>query len=267
MITLDQLKALRVGADLSRPQVARISDISRDRLRAIELRQVEPWLHEAFILSRILNVDGVYPLIASDKLTTPSKPLPGGVALEAWRSGANIPLGMAIELTHLFDLSDPAQLITLPRREHALHQLWAILGSGERADGLCPWCRAATSRGAPHLATCIPDLLLSAPTGKPMPNTIYMRPATVGRHRSIPARGLVALRERAGLQQRQVAEALNMNVAYLSKLELAKLPLSRAKATLLSAFYKVPFETLYAPPHAPVIPATPTYLDNVGVVR
>jgi transcriptional regulator with XRE-family HTH domain len=247
IITLDNVKSLRLTRGLKRSQLANITGIDDERLRDIELRRAEPWFDEALLLHRVLNTDGIIPLL-SDYLTTSLDNLPRPTDRHAWATGLRAPLSLALRIATAFGLSDPAELCTTSTHR----QLWAITASNERhpeAPGWCPWCAADIFSNEPHLPTCLGHNLFGLRGSAPATLAYNLAPAhkTFGQA-SYPGYGLLALREASGQRQADVAAGAGMGSDYYAKLERLEQPLTLRKADQLAAHFGVDRAVLYVKP-------------------
>lgn len=249
MLTLDNLKPLRLASTLKRDHLAAVTGIPADRLRELELRMCEPWFDEALQLHRALGTAGIGQLMCSDYPNTSHDLSPLPTDEDAWRHGTRAPLSLAARIAVAFGLPDPADLAVPP----VMRQLWDILACTERhpeAPGWCAWCGADILGGESHRPTCLPNNLLTPHSLRLLdtPTTLVRPKARVQRQQGIPAYGLKALREQHELLQRDVAEAIGIHPNYYARVERASIPLSAENADALAAFYKVDRAVLYARP-------------------
>jgi transcriptional regulator with XRE-family HTH domain len=152
LLTLSNLRPVRVEKGLTRPQLATLTDIDPQRLKSLELRTAEPWFDEAVVLSRILRTP-ISTLITSGSLTSSDYGPAHERDTALWRTGARSPLSLACRVAEAFGLDDPAELT-----QGALaRQVWEIIGANDRHPeyaGVCP-CIAAhnlkTHRDKAHM--------------------------------------------------------------------------------------------------------------------
>ena len=264
MLSLANLRRLRISRDVPRPVIAALTAINPERLRTIELRAVEPWFDEALAISRVLGTDGIIPLIipghgdtgpiTSGNLTTSG--VDTGLATEhdipIWRSGKRAPLSLAIRVAARLGLHDPADLAVTPLQR----QIWDILQATERhpeAPGWCAWCGADIVDSRPHGEACLPHVLYAP---HELPDTIRpLRPLHKGaRELGIRAYGLRALRERHNMRQTDMAGQLQLNPNYYARLERADLPLTPKLARRISELFQVEMASIYAAPEVVRLP-------------
>lgn len=255
MLTLANLRKLRLASSTTRIEIARIMGFRRDRLRNLELGHKEPWFDEAVRLARTFNLSGILPMIAVDReLTSRSllgtlvdDPLPHD--LELWRSGRRAPLSLALRIAWAFGLDDPLELDVGPLER----QIWDMLESGDRhveAPGWCPWCGvdrfpdADTGERAPHLDTCLPNNLWS-PRDRVTEIAPLQPMVRRKRETGVIARGLKPPRRSARMTQVQVARALNLSPDYYAHIERGETPLTRDHAVRLAGMWGVTMESLY----------------------
>lgn len=257
MLTLANLRQTRKTLTLYRRHLSAITGIDEARIRIIDRGESEPWYDEALILSRAMCTDGILPLITSGSLTLSTLDLDplSKNDLRAWRAGVRATLSQACRLALHYGLTDPADL----QPSAMARQIWEVLETSERLPStdeygvvyICPWCavdRYPTDAGqAPHLPTCLPNNLWAAPTGEDVANR--PRPATPRtRGKSMPGRGLRALREQKGATQREVATTIGLNPNYYTRIERCEVPLQPATAERLAGYYDVDKVVLYALP-------------------
>jgi transcriptional regulator with XRE-family HTH domain len=253
LLTLDNLRPLRIARTLKRQHLAALADMTVERLTKIEQRELEPWFDETILLARGVGAAGILPLLPSGDLTLSE--MAGGETphdLELWRSGRRAPLSLALRITLRFGLTDPMQLHVSPIQR----QIWQMIESGDRsveAPGWCPWCgvdRLADATGArkPHLPTCLPnnlwapnDIPTSVEPLKPMVKRAYQQSGKI-------AYGLKALRIARGLSQVQAAAGAGVVPNHYARIERGELKLMLKTANTLAAFYGVDRETLYIHP-------------------
>ena len=245
MLVLSNLKAIRVGSGIGRALLSRITTIHIDRLRDIELRTTEPWFDETLALSRVLNTNGILPLISSDDLTTLAErdpPIPSDE--QSWREGRRAPLSLAVRIAARYGLTDPADLVVSPH----LLQVWDVVEHSERvagAGGQCPWCGEA----GPHLPTCLPNNLLKPHSSGAIHVEVHMRSkAAPGRRKGARAYGLKALRLASDFTQKQVAEAVGLSSNHYARTERGELSLSIENADKLAEFYGVSRALIFVEP-------------------
>jgi transcriptional regulator with XRE-family HTH domain len=249
MIYLTNLRNTRLALDIKRGHIARITGIDEPRIRALELREAEPWFDEACKLARTLCCMRICDLLGDDwrEDSLITSPMPND--LEVWRSGYRAPLSLALRISALFGLDDPYHLDVTP----LMQQLWSVVEASERhpeAPGWCPWCAADIIGGDPHLPTCLGhNLLIPHLQRTGLGDLDLPRPYQKGQARmSAVAYGLKALRLGKELTQVQLAEQLGMGQNYYSQLERGVLPLTLKKANIIAAFYGVDRAVLYAAP-------------------
>jgi len=272
MLTLDQLRSIRVSRGLKRSQLADVTAIPDARLEALELRKAEPWFDEAILICRALCTDGILPLIAPDNLAQfrSAHLLPAHHARNIWFSGARLPLSAAVDLADRFGLTDPEQLYSTPLQR----QLWEVMQQTERhpeAPGWCPWCAADILGGEAHLPTCLPNLLYAPRGGITLTDAEHrmLVPEKRGsrmKPRSLPGVGLKPFRLAHHLRQQDVAVRANLDVNFYARLERGDLGLTLKTAQKLAAFFDCTVDDLYSenPDTSRVTPApvqtTPTIL-------
>lgn len=253
MLDLPRVRTLRRLHNLGPDHLSSLTSIEKPRLRQIELCTHEPYLDEAYALHRILGTDNILVLTGRDSLyeCLSVPPMPVDFARAAWLEDRRLPLSIAFTLALDFGLTDPAQLVTSPL--HA--QIWDILSATERlpAGGLCPWCQASVTTGEPHARACLPANLWPGRARSPVfgPRPIWLRPETKAdrRGRSQPAKGLRAIRERAGKSQIEVAKALGYtSQGAISALERLERPLTIQFAKKFAMYFNVDEVELYADP-------------------
>lgn len=251
MLTLSQLRNVRIAKGLSRNNLATVTGLSATRLKELELRTHEPWFDEACLIARALCVDGLAPLITSGSLTDCDLGEPHESDLHLWRSGARSPLSLACRAAKAFGLSDPAALSA----GSLARQIWEIVGSNDRHPehaGICPWCTADIAMGQAHLPTCLPNNIWSVealPTDAAEAGHV-LRPATrQERTRGVPARSLKHYRQAAHKIQKEIADLLGVHVNYYARVERGDVPLTIEHADKLAAYYRVDRARLYAPTH------------------
>lgn len=251
MLTLTMLKTYRLSREISRPQLSAITGIRTVRLRALELREAEPWFDEALILHRAFCTPGLNNLILSDSLTLSSVESPLPTDLVEWVSGVRAPLSLAVRVAIRCGLDDPCHLAPSP----LFKQVWAVLEASERhpeAPGWCPWCGADIFSGDPHLPTCLPNNLFAARGGiDGVDETLAysLAPKTrVTRRRGIKASGLKTLRVEREMLQKDVADAIGIHPNTYARIERGALPLTVDNADRLAKLYNVHRAVVYAVP-------------------
>ena len=255
MLTFCNLRPLRQRSTLTRQQLATITGIDDQRIRLLELRQIEPWFDEAVLLSRVLCLTGINPLLQSGSLTETDTIVgpPSADDRSMWKSSARKPLSLACRIAALFGLPDPISL-SVGALER---QIWDVLSQNERsplvdARFICPWCQADLFPSddvldPPHAPTCLPANLWAphdhaAEIDPPLPQRRAARRA------GIPAKGLKALRLARHLIQKEVAEIMGVHANHYSRLERGDVNLTLDHADVLARYYDVDREVLYAPP-------------------
>lgn len=233
MLSLDNLRPLRTSHNLKRPVLASLAGIPLDRLREIEMREVEPWFDEACALARCLNLVAIAPLWSSGNLTlsrlTELAGAPTGFDNEAWLAGGRIPLSLALRTSLAVGLPDPIHLSSTP----LTRQMWDVLCASERnpeGAGWCPWCAADIIGGEAHLPTCLPSVLWYAPPAgvKSLPKLTPAR--SRGGAAGVHAWGLRRIRANLAKSQVEMAELMEVHPNYYSQLETCKKVLTYRRA-------------------------------------
>lgn len=251
MLTLSNLRSVRVAADLSRPVLAHLSRIDVDRLREIEINRTEPWFDEALQLAHTFNTGSVLALVGVSDAADPALHDMAGLHyptdLDSWRSGIRCPLSLAVRLMLRFGLTDPLELSVLPIH----HQIWDVLQAGERVlegPGWCPWCRADVLGGETHSVLCLPANLWTPPELSLRAQVRYRpRVAKVGERglQGVPARGLKILRTSRNITQAQMAECVGVVTNHYARLERGEAGLVLVKARALAAMFNVDLSEIY----------------------
>lgn len=281
-VYLNQINYFRRHRETSFRSLHISTGIPTPRLRAISsidpVKRAEPWLDEAALLARVLNTDGILPLVTNGNVEELDLGWDPRDDFDVWKNGARLPLSTAFRLALRFGLADPAQLVVEPIQR----QIWDVVHESERVTGKgqCPWCAASAGE---HRPTCLPHNLLGARGSDtswtmgafPQPKA----PGGTSHGGSVPGRGLKALRARLGVTQRVMADALGIDPNYLSRLERLATPLNTRVAERISGLFNVPVAELYATPpefppeiaqHVPAAqeewrdrndPASPNYVD------
>lgn len=269
MLTLPAIRTLRSLHGLTAGQLSSLTGIEPDRLRQIEKGSHEALLHEAHAIHRILGTDTILVLTDRHNLDAclPNPPMPPAYARQAWLEGRQLPISVAFVLTKALGLDDPCQLAASPL--HA--QIWDVLRTSERlGDTRCPWCLADAAVGEPHHDLCLPANLWPArdtrgPIGR---DPVWLRPESRSDRygRSMPARGLRAIRERSGKSQIQVAHDLGLSSqGAISALEHCKRPLTITYAKRFAMYFGCTEAELYAEPSTldnPTATDKPISLDD-----
>lgn len=260
MLTLDHMKPFRTSARLARDTLSTLTMIEADRLRDLERKQAEPWLDEAHLIARVLNTNGILPLLGAADIYSVHLPFdfPDELLTDKWVNGLRLPLAPAIRLCQMLGLPDPDVLFTNPFQR----QLWSVVSSSERLPsdrpgmGLCPWCCADIHAGEPHAKTCLPTILWArhdiAPSNPELAAVAHLKLMPEDnrvKYRSVArvAVGLKRMRERLNLRQIDVADGTGINVTYYARLEQGTLPTTMAKAAVLAKFFRVTIPEIYAP--------------------
>lgn len=270
---LHNLKRIRQSRELSPKQVCALTGIEPARYSILESihknRIAEPWFNEACAIARVLNVDGIAPLISDSPLSDVDLGAKPYDDLAVWRADVRLPLTVACRLAVRFHITDPLELDiapTIPR------QIWDILHTGERQETRgCPWCLAASGQGEPHLDTCLPHFLWGSRGTLPASSlgfTIW--PDTPGKRASGngPGHGLRPLRDGLGLTQAKMAERAGVTPQYWAMLERLASPLTENMARRFALAFSVDWLSLYArgsdnpPPCAADDPDNPAAWEN-----
>jgi DNA-binding XRE family transcriptional regulator len=239
------LKPIRQGYETGEPVIkspivlatlAHFAAVEVERLRGIDNRTHEPTLPEAYRISRVLNLDGILPLI-HERATLDEMdcgiPLPTDV--EMLRSGEKLPLSLACRVAIKLGLPDPILLI----QRGIDRELWRMVL--ERSDSICPFCRAnldepqGLERG--HTIHCLPDHLYGARDVPRRGVGNAARTIRPGKRSggSGPGLGVATQRKLKGLKQLELAERMGVTFQYLSKLETGYLALTIEKAHQIAA--------------------------------
>jgi transcriptional regulator with XRE-family HTH domain len=247
LLTLSNLRPVRVEKGLTRPQLATLTDIDPQRLKSLELRTAEPWFDEAVVLSRILRTP-ISTLITSGSLTSSDYGPAHERDTALWRTGARSPLSLACRVAEAFGLDDPAELT-----QGALaRQVWEIIGANDRHPeyaGVCPWCAADVGLGERHLETCLPNNLWGSALPGEDDVPAALKPAVKqARTKGIAAHNLKTHRDKAHMIQKEVADLLGINPNYYARIERGDVPLTTAHADKLAAHYGVDRAALYFAP-------------------
>ena len=251
MLTLSNLKDLRVAKHTRRVYLENLCGISQDRIRSLELGLSEPWYHEARTLARTLNCTILGLITVSGSLTQAvdrGDDLPHDLAV--WRSGVRVPLSLAARVAVMLGLTEfeDLEVGALDR------QIWDVVESNERhptALGFCPWCAADVLEGD-HLPTCLPNNLygMNAADVLGASGPAAVTPKRRGRVPGIKAHGLKALREARRMTQKEVGALIGIGSNYYARLERGDVPLNTGHADVLAAYYGVAREVVYAEPGA-----------------
>lgn len=266
---LAMLKPIRMTRGITARQLSDLTTIPHKRLSLLESLsnnyRAEPWLDEAYLLSRALGTNGIYPLVGDSMLETADLGISPFDDLDVWATDARIPLSLAIRLTRRFGFDDPEQLVVTPLQR----QLWEILERSERtpASGYCPWCAANTATGERHLPSCIPHFLYGMRGTRPKESFVGTLPGvrTPGRVRvgSGPGWGLKALRKKWNLTQDQFVKSTGFrNASYYCAIEQGRRPLTIEQANRIAAAFKVDVASLYRKPENDVTPP-PVFMDQL----
>ncbi len=206
----------------------------------------EPWLDEAFAISRALGLTGINPLITAGNLSDCDLgiPLPSDNSLLF--TGMRLPLSLACRIALNLGVGDPAHLCVTD-----LHQSIWLMMSSERAcvTGKCPWCFEPV--GADHLDTCLPNNLWGA-RDKPTAEHVGIMPrpemAGKGRRSSDIAYGLRAQREGAHVSRTHLTVMTGISAEQLSRYENLALPLDTERARTIARALRCDPAVIYAMP-------------------
>jgi len=250
MLTLDNLKTLRLSQALSREALSNLSRISPTNLRNIENKRAEPWLHEAISIARIFGCP-VSQLITADHLTKCAMLSDDDLAeadLRRWRRGDILPLTSGYRIAYRFGLSDPAQLTA----SEMVRQVVDTLLYAERLTDAsqCAWCGSEREQG--HSDTCLAFNLYGGSNAPLLgsilvPGSEMRTPKRTGAKRGGGAmgRGLKGFRYGRHVTQQYMAEKMQISVPYYSDLERCIRPLLHAHAERLSDIFNEPTSTFY----------------------
>lgn len=259
MIVLTHLKALRTRLAYPRVLLSGMSGIAPQRLRQIELREVEPWFDETVILTRLLGISSVMDLIASCDLTSfEDDPKFFAHDVRYWAEGVRLPLPMALRLARRFGLARPDDL-DVPA---LTRQIWDVLSATERhpeAPGWCAWCQADIAAGEAHSGACLPFHLWGERPSLGFTSEAIIgeaRPGVSGRRggRAI-AHGLHALRKAHGLTQERMGQIIGLNANYYSRIERGVMPLTLERGTALADRFGVSRDSIYLRPEIEPAPS------------
>lgn len=270
MLTLTQMRNLRITRNLRRGQLADMTAIDPDRLSEIEKQKAEPWFDEAILLHRALCTQGITTLMTSGTLTTCDLGPPFAQDVDVWRSGLRVPLSVAARLTLRFGLTDPAELAPTA----LTRQIWAVVGTNERhpamqSRGFCPWCQVDVVCGGKHLPTCLPNNLWGSNADvnlTELPPGLMRTKRSGKRSYGMPAHGLKVLRIMAGLTQKDVQERCGVNSNHYSRIERGDLNLTPQTADKLAALFGVDSARLYVRPEDPGLPAPLTGKSPISTI-
>lgn len=250
MLTLSNLRSMRLAAGLKGPALARLSRIPVDRFNELEQNKSEPWHDEALILANIFNTGSIMTLVGvGDNSVATLRSMAGltfPADLDTWRSGLRCPLSLALRITLRFGLRDPIELEALPVHR----QIWEVMCASERnqdGPGWCPWCRADIIGGHPHTAMCLPANLWG-PLDPALKAQIRSLPrvAKAGKlELGVKAKGLRAIRTAQRLKQEDMARVIGVVTNHYAKLERGACPLAPAKARLIADTFNVGLEEIY----------------------
>ena len=250
MLTLSNLRNIRVQRGLQRHHIAAATGLSLDRIKSLEVvaHQREPWLSEAYSLHIALGTVGIMQLIDGQDVLTINHGLDIGVSLPTdiamHRSGARLPLSLACRIALELGLPDPAYVY---RTDALFSQVWEIIEQNERGApaGVCPYCMADRRSGAAHARHCLPNSMWAPPRGVlpvgPLPR-VSVRGKLQG---SGQGHGLRRERERAGMTQKQLAEAVRMNSNHYARVERGVDSLTTRKAEMLALILRCDVNDLY----------------------
>lgn len=263
LLTLSNLRLYRMSRNITRVNISDITALPHERVKALELREAEPWFDEALLIARVLCLPGIIPLLTAGdggpgRISSGDLRASGvdiGISTEhdlaIFHSGVRIPLSLACRVAAQLGLADPADLAVTPLQR----QIWSMLESSERhpeAPGFCPWCgvdRFPLEDGtvAPHAPLCLPDILY---TPKELPDTITPPRAMHkgSREPGIMAYGLKEFRLKRGLMQKDMAEAIRLSTQYYARLERADYPLTPKLGRKIAEMFGVDIRVLYARP-------------------
>ncbi len=248
VLALSRLHGIRISRGMTAQVLADTVGIDIDRLKKLEGCKVEPWFDEAVILARVLNTDGIIPLITGNVLGDSHYGIDNPEDRSLWWSGRRIPLRVVLRIARDFGVPDPAEFYVSAYAS----QLWDVMQANERveeAGGQCPWCKAAITDGEAHKPTCAPTNLWS-PRDKParVEKLIPMHPQ--GKEKAMRAFGLRHIRLSRRLSQDEMADIFGVVTNHYSKFERGDSPLPPARARVAAAKLGVDVETLYAWPLA-----------------
>lgn len=227
--------------------VERISDLISKDYR----RQPEPWLWEAYMLTRVLGCDGICTILGVPDLSAFDLTEDARGDLNIWRTGCDLPLSTAIRLTKRFGLTDPYdlyELIRLRSRNPIVTGLWNMAPTA----GGC----ACPVGDAGHLPDCLPNLLWG-PRDADVVATIVSapRPRDPGKRQQGGGKiapGLKQLRASLGVTQQHMADNIGCSLAHYCKIENLNATLTPENAQVLSRkFGWTAVDLFTAPSYAP----------------
>lgn len=249
---LTHLKSIRVACGIGRKHVEAITAaagriIPTQRQDELENgpKRAEPWYDEAVDLSRILLLPGIMPMITPAHISSCTilfgQPL--ATDIDFLRAGIRLPLSMACRITVELGLDDPIELEQHPR----FQQIWSTIERNERSAGVdeCPWCLGYAGL---HLPTCLPENLWASREVAPYLTANMPRPQPASKRTRGTARkagGLKALRVAKGITQIKLANDIDMNANYYSRIERGDLALTTKNAEKIAQLLGCPVDALY----------------------